>query len=331
MTGRLHVHLQNLDPRDPDFHFEPGMIGAGWARNAAVSADCDWTLGTTDADLTAALPTADVLVTWTRVVKARFPTPAPRLKLLQLTSAGLDRILPFDWAPPDLIVLNNSGVHAVKAGEYGIAAILALNLAMPRCAIDQRHGLWRPSFGTAARGKTVVILGTGAIGGAIAANAARLGLGVIGVNRSGVAHQACARTIPIDRIDEVLPDADFLVVTVPLTAATRGAIDARRLDLLKPGACLINLARGAIIDQEALRQRLESGRLGGAVLDVTTPEPLPPDDPLWRAPNLLITPHMSADDPATYLPDTLDILFTNIAAWRRGDRPPNQVLSERGY
>jgi phosphoglycerate dehydrogenase-like enzyme len=134
-----------------------------------------------------------------------------------------------------------------------------------------------------------------------------------------------------DALDEVLPRTKFLVLACPLTEATRGLIDRRRLGLLPPGAGVVNIGRGELIDQDALCDALDAGKLSGAVLDVFTPEPIPPNHRLWTTRNLIISPHTSADDPATYNPVSLDLFFDNLRAWRAGQPLPNRFDIARGY
>ena len=132
-------------------------------------------------------------------------------------------------------------------------------------------------------------------------------------------------------LDRVLPATEFLVLACPLTEATRGLMDRRRLGLLPRGAGLVNIGRGALVDQDALCDLLDGGHLSGAVLDVFTPEPIPPGHRLWTTRNLIISPHTSADDPATYNPRSLDMFFDNLRAWREGRRMPNLFDPARGY
>jgi len=137
--------------------------------------------------------------------------------------------------------------------------------------------------------------------------------------------------VTVDELDRVLPEADAVVLAMPLTPQSEGMFDRRLLSLMKQGSGLVNMARGAVIDQDALADLLESGHLGGAVIDVTMPEPLPPGHRLWRVPNLTIVPHVSSDDPDTYTPKTLDILLENVAALRQGRTPATAIDTARWY
>ena len=128
-----------------------------------------------------------------------------------------------------------------------------------------------------------------------------------------------------------MPTTEFLVLACPLTDATRGLMDRRRLGLLPAGAGIVNIGRGELLDQDALCDLLDNGHLSGAVLDVFTPEPIPEGHRLWTTPNLVISPHTSADDPATYNPRSLDIFIRNVRAYLAGEKLPNLFDTERGY
>jgi phosphoglycerate dehydrogenase-like enzyme len=153
---------------------------------------------------------------------------------------------------------------------------------------------------------------------------------VIAVTRTGRAARPADAVYRVNRIDRVLPQADFVVVTTPLTPESRNLLDRRRLDLLKPEAGLVNIGRSPVVDYDALREKLEAGTLAGAVLDVFQPEPLPADSPLWDTPNLVVMPHVSCDDPR-YVDRLLDFWFENLARFRAGKRLKNLIDRGRGY
>jgi phosphoglycerate dehydrogenase-like enzyme len=137
--------------------------------------------------------------------------------------------------------------------------------------------------------------------------------------------------ITVADLDHVLPRTEFLVLACPLTDATRGMIDRRRLNLLPRGAGVVNIGRGALIDQDALCDLLDDGHLSGAVLDVFTPEPIPAGHRLWTTRNLIVSPHTAADDPNTYNARSLDMFIDNLRAWREGTAMPNLFDTARGY
>ncbi len=342
---RIRLHIQNmrldsppLPTGEPDraadvaFQVTPERFAAACERHPDAAACLDATISD-DLDVMAeAMREAEVVLSKTKVFKVHFPVPdAPKLKWAFVTSAGVETLLPLDWLPPGVDLINARGTHEDKAGEFALTAILMLNARIPFYVTRQRDARWDPVFATGARGKTVVVIGTGGMGGAAMQRARGAGLRTIGVNRSGRAHPDADEIVPIDRLAEVLPRADFVVMAAPSTAETRGLIGAAELTLMKPEAGLVNIARGHLLDQEALADALTQDRLAGAVLDVFDPEPLPKDSPLWRTPNLIMTPHVSCDDAETYTPLCLDIFFKNLAAYLEGRPMPNRVDPDRAY
>jgi glyoxylate/hydroxypyruvate reductase len=326
----MRIHLQN-PADDPLFDFSHTMWEAAAARAPDIGAGHAVTVGATAADFRAAMTEAEALICDASVIKAHFPCPAPRLKLLFVTNAGLDRLAPFDWLPPGVILMNNRGTHDVKSGEFGIMAVLMLANKVPAMVTNQRAGRWEKLWGAVVTAQPITIIGLGTLGGAVARHATAFGMAVTGVRAHPVPHPACARVIGTAALDDVLPTTRFLVLACPLTTKTRGLIDRRRLALLPAGAGIVNIGRGELIDQAALRDSLDSGHLSGAVLDVFDPEPIPPGDRLWTTKNVIISPHTAADDPATYNPISLDLFLTNLRAWRDGVPLPNRFDTDRGY
>lgn len=329
-NGSLKVHVQN-PPDEKVFTLTQEIWNAAVARNPEAAKGVDVTIGWADADFRREMPTADILFSWTPVIKAGFPTEAPRLKMIFCTSAGLDRLMPMTWLPPGVKLLNNSGTHSDKAGEFGLMAIFMLNNNLPLFATQQRERIYEKKFSNFVGGKTLVVVGLGNMGGPVAMRARQFGVRVIGVRATAQPHPHCDEVVTVAELDKVLPRADFVLLTTPLTDATRGMITRARLDLLKPTAGIVNLSRGAVIDQDALCDKLDKGELSGAVLDVFTPEPVPPESRLWNTRNLIMTPHVSVDDPATYVPTSVDIFFRNLVLWRAGKPLPNEVHADRGY
>ncbi|MBO0711960.1 MAG: D-2-hydroxyacid dehydrogenase, partial [Acetobacteraceae bacterium] len=173
--------------------------------------------------------------------------------------------------------------------------------------------------------------GLGSLGGAAAGEARRFGMRVTGVRTRGISHPDCERVVSVSALDQVLPETDFLLLACPLTETTRGLIDRRRISLLPRGAGLVNIGRGGLLDQDALCDALDREHLAGAVLDVFTPEPVPSGHRLWTTPNLIMSPHTAADDPATYNPRSLDLFFDNLRALAEGRALPNRFDIARGY
>jgi glyoxylate/hydroxypyruvate reductase A len=326
----MRIHIQN-PADDPLFLFSRGMWDAAAARAADVGVAHEVTVGDTDAEFSAGMAEAEALITEIGVVAAKFPCAAPRLKLLFITNAGLDRLAPFDWLPPGVALMNNAGTHAVKAGEFAIMSVLMLANRVPEMVTHQRAGRWQKLWGTALDGRRITVVGLGSLGGAAAMQAARFGMRVTGVRATDRGHPHCTEVVTTADLDRVLPGTEFLVLACPLTEATRGLMDRRRLGLLPRGAGVVNIGRGALADQDALCDLLDEGHLSGAVLDVFTPEPIPAGHRLWATRNLVVSPHTAADDPNTYNARSLDLFFNNLRAWRNGGRMPNLFDAARGY
>lgn len=315
----MRIHVQNA-PNDPNGVITRDQWDAvfGPAHGHRVS------FGDTIAAFRAATGEAEAMLVATRALKALLPLEAPRLELLSLTSAGLEMLAPFDWLPPGVTLLNNSGTHAAKTSEYVLMALFMLANRIPAFAQAQAARRWQPMRTRALAGRRITIVGLGAIGEACADRAQAIGLHVTGVRSAAGAHRACERVIALDAIDTVLPDTDYLVLALPASPATHRAIDRRRLSLLPPHAGIVNVGRGSVIDEKALCDLLADDRLGGAVLDVFEEEPLAADHRAWTTPNLMVTPHISADDPATYHDLTLRIFAENLAAHAAGRPMPNR-------
>lgn len=326
----MRIHLHN-PPNDPLFEFSLPMWEDAVARAPEIGQGHQVTVGNNASDFAAAMAEAEALICDVGVVRRYFPCPAPRLKLLFLTNAGLDRLAPFDWLPPGVTLMNNRGTHATKSGEFGIMSLLMLANRVPAMVTNQRAGQWRKLWGAVIGGRTVTIIGLGSLGGAVADQAHRFGMTVTGVRANPAPHPACVQVIGTGGLDAALPGTEFLVLACPLTEATRGIVDRRRLGLLPPGAGIVNIGRGELVDQDALCDLLNTGHLSGAVLDVFTPEPIPEGHRLWTTPNLVISPHTSADDPATYNPYSLDLFLDNLRALRDGNPLPNRFDIARGY
>jgi phosphoglycerate dehydrogenase-like enzyme len=256
---------------------------------------------------------------------------APKLVLIQSTYAGVDSLAPFDMIPQTALLLNNRGVHGKRTGEYAAMAILMLTNRLPEFFTRQRTGRWQRDIGTLAAARRLTIVGLGAIGTAAAQWGKALGMHITGIRHGTGAHELCDRTFPVASLDDILPETDILVLACPLTPLTENLLSRTRIAMLPKGAGVVNVGRGRLIEQEALCDALDSGHLAGAVLDVFAVEPIPPGDRIWTTPNIVITPHMAADDPLTYNADTLAIFFNNLRAYQAGEPPPTLVDRAKGY
>ena len=214
-----------------------------------------------------------------------------RLRVIQTTSAGVDWLI--GRVPELVMVCNARGVYNAPLAEWVVGAILAMQRGLVQSRDAQARHEWDAIEPPELSGRRVVILGLGSIGTAISDRLRPFGVELIGVARTG---RDGVRGLA--DLDEVLRDAEILVNILPLTGETTGLLDARRLSLVPDGALLVNAGRGPTIETAALVEELRAGRIRAA-LDVTDPEPLPPDHPLWGLPNVLITPHMAGDSPGS--------------------------------
>jgi phosphoglycerate dehydrogenase-like enzyme len=214
-----------------------------------------------------------------------------RLRVIQTLSAGVDWLA--GLVPEHVMVCNARGVYDAPLAEWVVGAVLAMQRGLVQSRDAQARCEWEAIEPPELSGRRVVILGVGSIGTAIAARLRPFGVEVIGVGRT-----ARDGVRGLADLDAVLRDAEILVNILPLTGETRGLLDARRLGLLPDGALLVNAGRGRTIETAPLVEELGAGRIRAA-LDVTDPEPLPPDHPLWGLPNVLISPHMAGDSPGS--------------------------------
>lgn len=259
-------------------------------------------------------------------------TAMPRLQLIHLVSAGVDHLLPLDWLPRHVVLTNSRGIHSDIAGEYVLCALLMLNIGIPTYVNRQRDAVWQPEYNASIRGKVAVLVGLGALGSAAAHQAKRLGLRVVGIRRTVRPHRYADTVLGPDALADVLPQTDFLVITVPLTPATRGMIGRREVGWLKRAAGVINISRAGVVDFDALAERLDRNELRGAVVDVWDEEPLPPQSRCWHVRNLIVTPHISADvPPPQYGERVMRILRDNVVRRLAGKPLRNRVSGIHGY
>jgi glyoxylate/hydroxypyruvate reductase A len=328
------LHIQN-QKHVTGFAISLAQWQAGVGRHPDM-ADIDVTVSNDDAGFERALVDAEVLVTWIDVIKARFPrgalpNAAPRLRILYCTTAGIDGMAPFDWLPDSVSLLNNSGIHSDKAGEFGIMALLMLQNRMPELIEAQRAGAWTQVFGSTLRGRTLGVMGIGSLGSAVARRARSFGMRIIGIRNGHEPHPDCDETISVDHLDSVLPRVDDLLLACPLTSATRNLLSRERIALLKKGARVVNIARGPVWDQDAICDALDAEHLDSALTDVAVSEPPDPSHRLWRTRGMIVTPHISADDLTSYADHTIDLVIANLRADREGKPLPSSVDLLKGY
>lgn len=280
----------------------------------------------TPEEAAAVIGESDVLYGWN--VPAPLLEKAARLRWLQAMSAGVD------WAlvpelPARVTVTRAPGVFGRWMAEYVLGWSLWVTQRLATYREAQRGREWiEQVLPDRLHGKTLAVVGTGDIGRAIARAARAFGMRVVGVSRAGRPVPGLQRVYRAGALRRALAEADFVVLAVPLTEATRGLIGAAELGAMRPGAWLLNVARGAVVDEQALAATLAARRIGGAVVDVFTTEPLPPTHPLWGLDNIVITPHISG--PST--PEGIAPLFDdNLRRFLAGRRLRHVVDRARGY
>jgi phosphoglycerate dehydrogenase-like enzyme len=258
---------------------------------------------------------------------------APRLKWIQLTSAGADRLLNSGFVEQGITVTTVSGLHATPIGEFIIGAMLQWAKGAPRTLRAQIKHEWTRFAPTELYGKTVGIVGIGHIGAEAARLAKAFGCRVIATKRTATAPSTepyADEILPSSELPRVLAESDYVVLCVPLTNDTRGLIGERELRMMKPTACLVNIARGAVVDEAALIAALRDGVIAGAAIDVFEQEPLPADSPLWDLENVILTPHISGGT-ENYNRRATEIFAGNLRRYLNGDALENVVDPARGY
>jgi len=252
----------------------------------------------------------------------------PDLRWFQVAGVGFDHLQPV--TRNDVTITNCAGVLSPFMAETVLGAMLTLNVGFPRYMEQQRARVWQEHPWRGLAGKTVMIIGLGAIGRRVAAHARHLGMRVLGLR---------ARPGKVEEVDEMvgrhglhdaLGQADVVCVHVPLTPATRGLLDSRAFAHMQRGAILINTSRGGVMDEDALRAALTDGTLAAAYLDVFATEPLPSASPLWETPNLVLTPHIS-DTVTDYQERFADFFADNLQRWLHDQPLANIVDPARGY
>jgi phosphoglycerate dehydrogenase-like enzyme len=275
---------------------------------------------------------------------------APKLKWVQLHSAGINQLKDHPILQSDIRVTTSSGIHAVPIGEFAIAMMLALARRVPRMVRQQERGewpkdRWRTFLSHEMRGQTLGIVGYGSIGRETARIAKQgFGMQVLALTRDGNKADRGYHEPGIgdpegklpdawftrDRLRDVLTQSDFVLISIPLTDETRRMIGETELRSMKPTAFVVNIARGEILDETALVRALKENWIAGAGLDVFAKEPLPTDSELWKLENVLMAPHISSAVPS-YDDRAVDLFAENLRRYLRGDELLNLVDTKKGY
>lgn len=275
---------------------------------------------------------------------------APRLRWIQLHSAGADHLLGQPIMKSDVLITTTSGIHATPIAEYALASILAWSRRLPQMLYYQsRHewpqGRWDIFVGQELRGATLGIVGYGSIGREIGRIGKCFGMRVVATKRSAgevkdkgyrvpgtgdPEGQVLDRIYPPERLGEMLAECDFVVISLPLTPETEGLIGEVELRAMRPNAYLVNISRGEIVDEPALIKALQEGWIAGAGLDVFEKEPLPPDSPLYDLDNVILSPHVAGFSPH-YDERASDLFAENLRRYLAGEELLNLVDKEMGY
>jgi phosphoglycerate dehydrogenase-like enzyme len=253
---------------------------------------------------------------------------APSVAWVHVCGSGIDHLLP--WDPARITVTNSAGFQAEVMAQYALGALLALAMRFPGYARDTVAKTWAPAPVASMAGKTVLVAGLGPNGRAVARLLRAAGMTVIGLRRRPEPMDGLEAVFGPESLHEALARADALVLVLPLTEATRNLIDARALAAMKPGALLVNMARGGILEEAALAEALAAGRLGGAVLDVFAREPLPADSPLWGLDNVIVTPHVASVFEG-WEREAAQVFADNLARRLAGRPLMNVIDPARGY
>ncbi len=288
------------------------------------------------AEAEAALPTVDVIYGW--VLRESNFALAKRLRWVHVSAAGVGPMLFPALVESNVVLTNGRGLHAISMAEHALAAIFGfarkLHLArdLQRARRWSQEGLWlEPPPLAQVHGSTLGIVGLGEIGRALALRARALGMRVLAVRRHPTDDPAPADVQwGLDGLEELLAGSDWVVLCPPLTPATQGLLSRARIALLKPGAVLVNLGRGQLVDETALIEALREKRIAGAALDVFEEEPLPALSPIWELDNVILTPHVSGLGPF-YWERAVEQFAANLRRWLEGRALVNVVDKRAGY
>ncbi|MBW8637241.1 D-2-hydroxyacid dehydrogenase [Hoeflea sp. WL0058] len=253
---------------------------------------------------------------------------APELRWIQLTSAGYDGP-ERNGVPDGVVVTNNGGALGAPVAEHAVTLLLALARRLPEFWQNQSKQLWIRKTETpvaSLEGRTIAVIGFGSIGREVALRARTFGMRVLGVRRTPTPDALADEMFAMADMERALGQADAVVISLPLNDDTRNVFDSRTLAACKPGAWIVNVGRGALVDTHALVDALHSGHIGGAGLDVVEPEPVPSDHPLWSAPNVLITPHIAGSGSDASYQRVADTIEINMKRYLVGEPLQHQVI-----
>lgn len=280
------------------------------------------------------IPEADIITGFGGMLNWAHILPlAKKCRWVHTLSAGVDRLTAVpEFVANDTILTNSQGIHGVPMGEHCLGIILGFTRQLFHTYDNQKEHRWEARVRGLEEiaGKTAVIVGLGAVGAGIAAKLKAMDMKVIGVKRHVSDLPGIDKVYSNKDLDEALAQGDVVIVTLPVTNETRDLFNLARFKKMKPNAIFINVSRGETVVDEDLVAALKEGLIAGASLDVFRTEPLPPEDPLWEAPNLIVTPHDAALSPM-YLPRTIGIFCENLKVFPDVKKMKNVVNKVRGY
>lgn len=290
-------------------------------------------------------PEVDAIITAPPKLPAGTVQAARRLRWLQALTVGVNALLTDEFQAHPCVLTNARGAHTVPVAEHTLGLMLTLSRKLPAYFAQQRDKTWQRVDTDELEGATLGLVGYGSIGEAIAARAAAFGMRVLATARrprtegrnhatpqAGAGLAPAVEWYPRERLREMLAASDYVVVAVPLTPETNRMLGGVELKAMKRGAAIVNIARGAVVDEAALIEALRSGHIGAAALDVFETEPLPPDSPLWTMPNVIVTPHVASHSESPPMRRRLIRLAKdNLARFQRGEPLLNVVDKRAGY
>ena len=258
---------------------------------------------------------------------------APNLRWFHSRAAGLDTVLVPELVSSPAILTNGRGAFSASLAEFVVASLLYFLKDFRRLVKSQEAGAWDPFDMEMLHGRTLGIVGYGDIGRAAAERVRSLGMRILALRRRtgrSAGDSLVDEAIPPERLNDLMARADDILVALPLTKDTRGLVDRTAIEAMKPGGVLVNVGRGAVVDETALAAALKEGRIRGAALDVFETEPLPEGHSFWDMPNVLLSPHC-ADNVPGWVEDSMRVFLKNLDRFRRGETLLTVVDKTRGY
>lgn len=276
------------------------------------------------------MPEADILVAWGWMDIRPLYLTAPKLRWVHALSAGVERLTFPEIQASETILTNSKGIHGIPVSEHVLSIMLAFSRGLNLLIRQQQERVWKRVPTDEIYEKTIGIVGLGSIGRAIAKKAKGLGMSVLATKREMTNEIFVDKLYTPDQLPEMLAEADYVVVAVPLTEETNEFFCLEHFQAMKKTAYFINIARGSVVREADLVQALENGMIQGAGLDVFEHEPLPETSPLWQMPNVIITPHLAALSPY-YLDRAVKLLADNLCRFTQGGEMVNTVDKTKGY